>query len=346
MAKKKVTTRRAPNRSSTTTPSTTTTAAAGMIPAVPSGSIAADRLMPAGLFSSTQALEADVSGELAGLAPTFGDVLMSIGNGVAQSQDALDRGLVETAQALSDTQISVITDVIQELDDDGLPVAAATELVQHEVSLINYVNPTVHEWSHVALSMDLSVSALDNETGITFDREQRQSRAGSVGLFFGVIGFGLMSSSTRSSYSERSTDQEMDWARGQVRMDAMLRPRDVENFPAPAQVEIGPQIYFSQGSVDETVVGGIVTARSMDLMINVRKADGSANPNVVIELDSGPFSHSFDSTGGFTGNTTNADGQISVTLSRNIPNPRFLRSVTARVKATLGQIEKQVDIRL
>ncbi|MEJ2692018.1 MAG: hypothetical protein P8166_02915 [Candidatus Thiodiazotropha sp.] len=321
-------------------------ASGSLTPAVPSGSILGGNLMPTGLFSSTQALEADVSGELAGLAPTFGDVLMSIGNGVAKSQDALDRGLVETAKTLSDTKINVVTDVIQELDDDGLPVAENTELIEHEVSLINYVAPTVHEWSHMALSMDLSVGAMDNDTGVTFERKQTSGRVGGVGLFFGFVGFGLYSESERSTFYNRNTSRETDWARGQVRMDAMLRPRKAEKFPAPAEINIGPQIYFAQGAINDTVVGGVVTARSMELLIHCRKADGSANPNVIITLDSGPYGHSFSSTDGFTGNTTNADGQIKVTLTRQIPNPRFLRSVNANVKATLGQIERSVDIRL
>ena len=331
---------------SMTVGSSSSAASGGLMPSGPSGSISASGGMPAGLFSSTQALEADVSGELAGLAPTFGDVLMSIGTGVARSQDALDRGLVQTARTLSDTKIKVVTDVIQELNDDGLPVAEATELVEHEVSLINYVAPTVHEWSHVALSMDLNVGAMDNDTGVTFERKQRRGKVASAGLFFGFVGFGLYSESERSSFYSRETSNETDWATGQVRMDAMLRPRHVENFPAPAEIAIGPQIYFAQGAINETVSGGVVTARAMDVLINCRKADGSANPGVTITLDSGPFNHSFSSSDGFTGNTTNADGQIQITLTRNIPNPRFMRSVTSTVKAYLGQIERTVDIRL
>jgi len=321
------------------------TASGGLMPSIASGSIGGG-LMPAGLFASSLAQEADVSAEMAGLAPTFGDVLMSIGMGVAQSQDALDRGLVETAQLLSDTDINVVTDVIQELNDDGLPVAEATELVQHNVSLINYVAPTVHEWSHVALSMDLSVGAMDNDTGVTFEREQSVSHGVGLTGTFGFLGFGLSASSENSSFYNRDTSVETDWARGQVRMDAMLRPRHVENFPAPAEIAIGPQLYFAQGGISESTTDGVVTARSIEVLIHCRKADGSANPNVSITLDSGPFGHAFVSTDGFTGNTTNADGQIKVTLTRQIPNARFARSMTATLKAILGQIERTVDIRL
>ncbi len=338
---------RAANRSQSNAPTASTTAAAGLPTAVPSGSILrANPMPPAGLFTNPLALEADVSQEFADLAPTFGDVLLSIGEGVAQSQDALDQGLVETARVLSDTKITVVTDVIQKLDDDGLPVAEDTELVAHEVSLINYVNPTVHEWSHVALSMDLSVGAMDFERGVSFNRTQSSGGTSGYGLFWGFLGW--FSHSQRESEFSRDSNvrQEADWARGQVRVDAQLRPRDIERFPTPAEVNIGPQIYFSMGSVAETTAGGVVTARNMDIVIHVRKANGDENPTVPLDLDAGPFRFSFEEADGFTGSTTNADGQCKVTITRDIPNARFLRALTAPITVTLGDLKREVDITL
>lgn len=319
--------------------------AGAMMTSVASGSIAGG-MPPIGLFASALALDADTSQEFADLAPTFGDVLLSVGSGVASSQDSLDRGLVDTAVDLSSTKITVVSDVIQKLDEDGLPVAADTELISKEVSLINYVNPTVHEWSHVALSMDLSVGAMDNERGVQFSREQSSDSIGGAGLFWGFLGwFQTSESSSRSSYSSQ-VDQEADWARGQVRLDAQLRPRDVGRFPTPAEVSIGPQIYFSQGSVHETTAGGVVTARDLALEIFVRKADGSANPSITIEVDSGAFRQSFKTDEGYTGATTNADGKCQVTLTRDIPNARFLGALKSNIKVTLGDITKVTEITL
>src|SRR5262245_61760376 len=276
-----------------------------LAPGLPGGAIlSSSALAPFG--SSTLALDADVSGELAALAPTFGDVLSSIGNGVARSQEALDRGLVQTARTLSDTNITIVTDVIQELDDDGLPVPAATELVEETVSLINFVRPTAHEWSHVALSMDLSVGALDEERGMTFRSDMSSRRATSVGLFFGFLGIGVLSTKSASSFRSSESEFEANWAEGRVRMDAMLSPRNVQGFDPPATVTIGPQLFISQGAVRETVNQGVVTARAIDLIITARKSDGSVNPNVGIVVDSGPFDISFAATDGFTGDQTNA----------------------------------------
>lgn len=345
--KKKTSTKsRTASRSGSSTPTLSATAAGGLGAAIPTGSIIRSGMPPAGLFSSSQALDADVSAEFADLAPSFGDVLLSIGTGVAESQDALDRGLVEVARELSETKITIVTDVIQKLDEDGLPVAADTELVSREVSLINYVNPTVHEWSHVALSMDLSVGAMDNERGTTFSQEQSGGRISGAGLFWGFVGWFSDRSYDNQQSGATQIDQEADWARGQVRLDAQLKPRDIERFPTPAEISIGPQMYFSLGSVTEMLTDGVVSSRSLDVEIFVRKADGSENPSVIIELDSGPFRQSFKSDEGYTGTTTNADGRCKVTLTREIPNARFLRVLSAQLTISLGEIKKTTEISL
>ncbi len=72
--------------------------------------------------------------------------------------------------------ITVVTDVVQELNDDGLPVPTATQLVTQNVSLINFVRPTAHQWSHVALRMDMTVGAVDNERGITVTSKSDSTR--------------------------------------------------------------------------------------------------------------------------------------------------------------------------
>lgn len=342
MAKKK-------EKTSTTPKSGTPAAAASRLTPVPLGGIVGGGGPPLSnrLFSSRlAALEADASDELLAVAPTFGDVLLSIGTGVAESQAALDQGLVTAAQQLSQTKISVVSEVIQELDDDGLPAAEETELIENEVSLINFVNPTVHEWKHMALSMDLNVGETDVERGMTFRRTQRQSGAHAYGLFWGFLGWFDTDTRERRSGTSSRTDQETDWAQGQVRMDALLGPRTTGKFPVPAEVAIGPQIYFSQGAVQETLTSGVVTARSLDLLVRVRKSDGDANPNVNLVIEAPNFSFSFITDAPFTGSQTNSDGEIKVRLSRSIPNPRFLRSVRGTVVARLGDVKQATTVNL
>ncbi len=296
---------------------------------------------PAGALGGALALGADVSGELNELAPVFGNVLASIGLGVANSQAALDKSLVDTAKKLSDTTITVVTDVIQQLNDDGLPTIENTHPVTNNVSLINFVSPTVHEWKSVALSMDLTVGAIDRETGITFNKSQHKASVGGGGIW-GFLGWFDAQASTTNTNINIRTDYEANWATGQVRMDALLGPRTSQNFPVPGQVQIGPQMYFSLGTVTEASSGGNVT-RSIDVIIKVLKASGAVNPDKNIQISS-PFPPSFASGGGFNGSTTNAQGEIKVTFSRTVPVG--FRRVPGTVTASLGDISKTTQISL
>lgn len=300
--------------------------------------------VPSGLFTTSLGLGADVSQELLDLSPTFGDVLLSIGTGVADSQTQLDKGLVDSAKQLSNTKIDVVTDVIQVLDEDGLPSVKDTTLIKNNVSLINFVNPTVHEWKSVALSMDLSVGALDNESGMSFNAKQWKNNAHAVGLFWGFVGWFDTDSQTQTQDSTRHSRQEADWATGQVRMDALLAPRRTTKFPVPAQVIIGPTINFSQGSVHETISNKVVTARFIDILISVRKADGSVNPGKKLEAETDRFAFSWIDTAPFTGSKTNPEGQAKLRITRDIPNPIFAKPSKVKLSVRLGGVAKDLEV--
>ena len=309
--------------------------------------------IPPSFFSSTLSeLEADVSGEMAEIAPTFGDVLLSVGTGIAESQEALDAGLVESAKLLSDTTITVVTDVIQELDDDGLPDPESTQLISHDVSLINYINPTVHEWKHMALSMDLNVGALDLDKGVTFTRTQSSSSRVSGFGGLGILGlFGGVSASSRSSNSgyesETEYEHQSEFSQGSVRMDAMLAPRRTGKFPVPAEVTRGPQIFFSQGASAETVdESDVVTERRVDMVIRVLKQNGDSNPTVNLQVEADGLGFSFVDDETFNGSETNSDGEIKISIVRPIINPRYARSRGWRITARLGQVERKTQITL
>jgi hypothetical protein len=346
MAKPKTRNRKAATRQAV--PTGKLVKASRATPPVASGSLDAMALaaIPTGAASESLALAADVSGEFAALTPTFGDLLVSIGTGVANSQAALDNGLVESAKLLNQTKVKVITEVVQELNDDGLPVLSETELPSQEVSLINYVRPTIHQWEHVALSMDLSVGAMDRETGLTFTKRQSTSSHSQVGLFWGFLGWHHLEGTTRTNEVTQQSRQEADWATGQVRLDAKLAPRNMGEFPKPFNASIGPQIYFSQGGQQETKSGGIVVSRSTDLVIKVLKASGEVNDGVTILFDAERFRFAFVDDDTYDGNTTNTDGEVKLTVTRDIPNANFSQAITGVVTATLGHINKSYEIRL
>ena len=160
-----------------------------------SGEIATRELGSLSSGSASAAVADSVAAQLSDLTPSFGNILSSIGLGVARSQAALDEGVIETVKKLSSTMITVVTEVVEQLDDDGLPNVAATRLVTNDLSVLNFVTPTVHQWQHVSLSMDMSVGAMDEQTGLSFSVGTSSSGNNGNSLA-GLIGLGNMSTSS------------------------------------------------------------------------------------------------------------------------------------------------------
>src|SRR5262249_62261753 len=124
----------------------------------------------------------DVTDRLDAALPAFGNVLAAIGNGVATSQTALDHGVIDTVNELNGTNITVLTDVVEVLNGDGLPDAAQTQLITQDLSVLNFFAPVFHEWKNVSIAMDLSVGAFHESQGLMFSSSQHSSSFDTVGL--------------------------------------------------------------------------------------------------------------------------------------------------------------------
>lgn len=318
-------------------------AEAGAGVGAPVGGFSPD-FQPAGMFTSGLALGADVTPGLTKLAPTFGEVLLSVGQGVAQSQEALDRSLIDTAKELSKTKITVVTDVIQKIGDDGLPDAAETQLITEEVSLINFMSPEVHEWKNVAISMDFEVGAIDSERGVQFKQSQGSSTSRGGASFWGFGGWFSYEGQSQSTTVNSHSDAQSTWATGQVKLDATLAPRRTEKFTVPSQVVIGPQIFFAQGAITKVVTNGKETGRTMPVTITVLKASGAPNPQASLTVECDKFGFSFVDDATFDGSATNAQGRVQVIVNRQIPDERFAAPVKGTVTVRLGAIVRTLDI--
>lgn len=294
-------------------------------------------------------LGADASESLASAAPTFGSLLESVGMAVATSQSALDNALVTNVNALSNTNITVVTDVIIRLDDDGMPMTPnpARDLVKTEVSVLNYFMPTVHEWRRVAVSMDLTVGAFSSQDGMTFERKQYSGSVGGAGLFWGFLGWFDMSTSEAEQSGHSLTQRETNFAQGEVRMDAHLAPRRSQGFKAPLNATKGPQLVISQvGSRDIKDSDDRIIARETDVIVHVLTAAGADNAGRSVTVESNGLQVSYADTGGYTGSTTNTQGRIKVTLRRGIAGPLFAASRRFPVTAALGQVRRTMNITL
>ncbi len=257
----------------------------------------------------------DVAGKMNKGAPIFGDVLRSIGFAVAESQKALDDGVITGVEKLNDTKIEVVTQVIQELDEDGQIDAEKSHLVTQELSVLNFFTPTFHEWKSVELCMDLTVGEFHAEQGVQFNAKQQSTSVGGGGSW-GFGGWFNMSHQRSSDSVDIDNKQDVAWSSGQVRVTALLGPRRTGKFPTPATAEKGPQIYVTQGALAEQKNDDDeVTSRSVDVLIEVRTTAGgpmAEGKNIVLE--SGGLLPDF----GTQGSVTDAKGRVKVNLKRNV----------------------------
>jgi len=282
----------------------------------------------------------DVTNALDASIPVFGNVLQSIGDGVATSQKAMDQGVIDTVNKLNNTTIKVVTSVVEVLGDDGLPDISQTKLITENVSLLNFFTPTIHEWKNVSVSMDLSVGSFHSEQGLQFSQRQHSESSVATGMFWGFLGWFDTDTTDRTNSLATQKSSDVAWQSGQIRVDALLGPRKTGKFPVAASVSVGPQIYVTQGVVQEQKTGNIVTSRNVEVEAQVRKASGDPNPNKNITLNSGGLLPSFPN-----GSATDANGKVKFTLTRTLI-PGFTAAVGFQVNILFGQLRKTFAVTL
>src|SRR5262249_4529834 len=139
----------------------------------------------------------------------------------------------DTVNLLNNTKITVLTDVVEVLGDDGLPDASKTELITEDVSVLNFFTPIFHEWKNVSIAMDLEVGAFHEDQGLTFTAKQHSQGLALTGLFWGFVGWGTDTDSEANQDVSSTVNHEVRWQQGQVRVDARLGPRNTSKFPIP-----------------------------------------------------------------------------------------------------------------
>jgi hypothetical protein len=305
----------------------------------------APRGLPIGADTMLAATATDVANQLDALAPTFGEILKSVGSGLANAQRALDKSVMDTVNKLATTKIDVVTDVVQRLDDaTGLPMEPAdTDLIKQQLSVLNFVTPTVHEFKYMALTMDLSIAKLDQKVGMSFTSASLNTSRNSSGLHFGFVGVGTTSVNADFKAVRSNVEREMQWASGRVQMDALLAPRRTTKFPVPAEISVGPQIFLNQGRTTDVRQGAgqnpPLVERNVEITITTLTAAGAPNTtaNVTIEAP------------GLLRETTQANtgGKTRFRLRRFFTNGAGAQGFsTFAVKVRLGQIVKSFTVDL
>jgi hypothetical protein len=299
--------------------------------------------LPVGGNATLADTATDVANQLGALAPTFGEILKSVGTGLANAQRALDKSVIDTVNKLASTKIDVVTDVIQRIDDaTGLPVEPTDDdLITQKLSVLNFVTPTVHEFKYMALSMDMSISKLDQKTGMSFTSASLNTSRNQAGLHFGFVGVGTTSVNADFKSVRSNTEREMQWASGRVQMDALLAPRRTTKFPVPAEITIGPQIFLAQGKTTDVRQGAGANAplveRHVEITITTLTASGAVNATAAVTIEAP----------GLLRETTqpNTLGKTRFRLRRFFTNGGQ-GFATFPVKVRLGQIVKSFSVDL
>jgi hypothetical protein len=305
-----------------------------------------------GLAEQTPAplgLAADATDELARGGQTFGDVLKAIGHAVVVSQAALDDAAIESAKMLSQTKLKVTVAVRQELNDGGdIPDGVGPQLDERTLSLSSFILPTLHQWQHVAVSMDLTVGEIDATSGLKV-----KTGGVSVGASVGAGGFSAAGEFNYSSLNAESRFRS-DFSEGSVRFDALLGPREEFRFPEIADFAIGPQILVTQdaavvpavpkipATTNPTVpeVPAIPASRKVTLTIKMMNQKGAALTGKDIDVRLPP-----EMRRRLTGIIPSGLKPTSAPIVLDL-NPNFASDPTQsfRIQLKYGDLTKFVDV--
>jgi hypothetical protein len=270
--------------------------------------------LPIGASATTLALPgtADVSDELLRAGMSFGKMVQTTGQAVADTQLKLN----ETGAAMASTLATTLVDVIavQETiyDDEGNIDSAQT--FTRKLPLINFIDPVFYEWSAVRLQGQFSASELVTSSEAKTSSFVDTFGFGGVGLSFGVLGVGAIGTNTTTTSTDSNVDQSFDSSFGHVRASALLEPKRDIGVPAPRQVVRGPSLNIIAGEIKDVILGGVLTARTMSALLELRRQDGTPinGKSISIETDGAPWA--FTTPGA---ESTDGAGQVAITLRRD-----------------------------
>ncbi len=296
------------------------------------------RAIPRG---AAKASEADVSDEINKGGPALGSFVKSVGLAVAEAQKALDENLVNTAKALSETQIDVIAIFEQQLkDDDGTMDKGVIHM--QKLPLINYLMPTAYNWSRVYLEADMEVSEFNAANGLNVKKKASALGIGvSGGANSAIAKIGGSFSYGRSSSSlSASASSSEDKAAGSLHMEATLEPRNDIELPQPFILQKGPRLKLIIGSKFNLDKDGAptddpaaVAGRKVEMGITLYKSTGEPHTGKPVEV------HVSNPTLNFTGSgTTDGNGKFDFDVSRTGAAFDPETQVEAVVRANFGLV--------
>ena len=248
---------------------------------------------------------------LAAAGSDFGTLIQGVGKAVGETQLQLASTSADTASVLAQTTVDLIA--VQETDyDDNGNVSGGKTFIQ-KLPLIDFIDPVFYQWTRVRLQGTFSINEIATASEAKSTNYYHNEHSGQHGL---LLIFGGGQSGASGGYSESTTTTTSDRANavGRARMFAQLNPRRDVGVPKPTTVIQGPSLNIIQGDIQESPGGGAPpTSRTMSLLIQLRKLDGSAIAGKAISLETQgtPWSYADAAK-----TTTDAGGNLAIKLQR------------------------------
>jgi hypothetical protein len=258
----------------------------------------------------TRALAADANVTNEGLAAgvSFGKLLKATGNAVANTQSALNDSSAASATALATTLVNVIALQERVFDDQGNVIDARSHVLK--LPLITFIDPVFYQWTSVRLQGYFYANEFASESSVSTSSTVVSAGGGASGFLGFTFGSGRFSLSTTST--DVKFEATNDTSFGLMRMNALLQPRRDVGIPKPTQVIQGPSLAIIQGEIVNDPPTGTPTTRTMSLLIEYRRRDGTPIQGKTMSIETNGVAWQFDSDPA----ETDANGQLALTLTR------------------------------
>jgi hypothetical protein len=292
------------------------------------------------------AAESDVTNELSGGGVAFGEFVKSVGLAVAAAQTQLDKTLVDTAKALSETEINTVAVFEQQIKDDDGTMDKGVVHIQ-KLPLTNYLMPTAYQWSRVYLEADMNVQEFNSRSGFNIQQKSFSADArmsGSYSLFGGFRAGGSAGMSYGSSSTGVDSSYGQDVAAGKLHMEATLEPRADVELPRPFVLQKGPRMQLLVGAREPIHEGNDATkpviGQKVTMKATLQKTDGSKmDADKPLSLNISDPSLNYVATG-----KTDANGEMVIVITRSGANYDPTSPVRAMVRVSFGLVSQSVGV--
>jgi hypothetical protein len=253
---------------------------------------------------------ANITDELGQGAVAFGAILESVGAGVAASQQQLNDMSAEVATAFAETAVTAVVAQEEIYDENGTLVGAKSYMSQ--LPLINFMDVPIYEWTNVRLTgsfttQEQTTATQTNRTDLHLDASGSGGKGKKAKFTLNI----------KASNTNIGTSSSTDVSVAQVRMAAVLEPRQRMTVSRPVVTTHSPQIELLAGPIDPQAA-----SRTLTVTLTYKRVEGDQTTliqGVPISIETSGLTWALVSPSG-TDVKTGSDGKIVFVLRRNFPD--------------------------